>query len=188
MTTVQPIYTIRILQPIIFLWSDPTRKLILFVWHSIVVAGGGGGGPVTVKQMINLLIEISCSGASITNIVWSCIILYKCCLLARSCEIMIIIEICNHDNHIKFTCNIMFTHWLALIVVPTPPYTGLQAYPQATSNSHKSNIPHNCLNGTSIYYLLLLSSFITFFFSMSWSILSIGMLLFNSITFLFAII
>ena len=33
----------------------------------MVVAGGGG--PVTVKQMINLLIEISCSEASITSIV-----------------------------------------------------------------------------------------------------------------------
>ena len=39
-TTVQPIYTIRILHPIIFLWSDPIRKLILFV--CMVVAGGGG--------------------------------------------------------------------------------------------------------------------------------------------------
>ena len=34
-----------------------------------MVVAGGGGGPVTVKQMINLLIEISCSEASITSIV-----------------------------------------------------------------------------------------------------------------------
>ena len=85
----------------------------------------------------------------------------------------------------------MLSHWIALIVVPTPPYTDLhlQAYPRATSNSHKLyikyNIPHNCLNYTSIYYLssVILNDY--FLFSMSWSI---GMLLFNSITFLFAII
>ena len=100
---------------------------------------------------------------------------------------MILQSICNYDNHIKFTCNIVLSYWLALIVVPTPPYTLLQAYPRATSNSHKLyiiyNIPHNCLNGTYIYYLSSVILIDYFHLSMSWSILCIGMLLFNSITF-----
>ena len=89
----------------------------------------------------------------------------------------------------------MLSHWLALIVVTTLPYTAytdLQAYPRATSNSHKLyiryNIPHNCLNGTYIYYLSSVILIDYFLLSMSWFILSIVMLLFNSITFLFAII
>ena len=95
---------------------------------------------------------------------------------------MILQSICNYDNHIKFTCNIMLSHWLALIVVPTPPYTLLQAYPRAPSKI-KYNIPHNCLNGTYIYYLSSVILIDYFLLSMSWSILSIVMLLFNSITF-----